>query len=406
MCARTAAFNVNVKNQLTSVGRSSCTYDTNGNLTFSALNGVAYGYNAENQLISVDTASNWRTEWVYDGRGRLRIRREYTWMSGWVLNSETRYVYDGMRVIQERNSSNTPTVSYTRGTDLSGGLEGAGGIGGLLARSHGYSSGTWSGHNFYHADGGGNVTMLIDNAGTPNVTVTYRYDPFGNTITTTGTNAANNVYRFSSKERHANTGIYYYGYRFYDPNLQRWPNRDPINELGFQVLHQGAGSATGSSGPNLYTFVSNEPVSAMDPFGLSLWVCTSRASGIIGINHAYMWDDRKETPKGQRDCSMQGSSGKRNTHDDSLKGPKPGVEPGWDIWYGPPDSGVRCERIPNSNGKEADAIKCCRDKANKGVWFPGLNDCHNPLDKCLKDAGISPRDIPPHKRFGKNRGVE
>ena len=125
MCARTTAFNVNVKNQLTSVGRSSCTYDTNGNLTFSALNGVAYGYNAENHLISVDTASNWRTEWVYDGRGRLRIRREYTWMSGWVLNSETRYVYDGMRVIQERNSSNTPTVSYTRGTDLSGGLEGA-----------------------------------------------------------------------------------------------------------------------------------------------------------------------------------------------------------------------------------------------------------------------------------------
>ncbi len=51
--------------------------------------------------------------------------------------------------------------------------------------------------------------MLTDNAGTPNVTATYRYDPFGNTITTTGTNAANNVYRFSSKERHANSGMYY-----------------------------------------------------------------------------------------------------------------------------------------------------------------------------------------------------
>src|SRR5438094_5567000 len=139
-------------------------------------------------------------------------------------NTIDRPLYDGMRVIQQRNSGNTPTVSYTRGNDLSGSLEGVGGIGGLLARSHGYSSGSWTGHNFYHADGGGNITMLIDNAGTPNVTATYRYDPFGNSISATGTNAVNNVYRFSSKERHAGSGMYYYGYRFYDPNLQRWPN--------------------------------------------------------------------------------------------------------------------------------------------------------------------------------------
>ena len=210
----TSAFNVDSKNQLTSVGGSSCTYDSNGNLTFSGPGAVTYSYDDENQLISAETASNWRTVFVYGGRGRLRIRREYTWISGWFLNSETHYVYDGMRVIQERNSSNTPTVSYTRGTDLSGGSEGAGGIGGLLARSHGYSSGTWAGHNFYHADGGGNVTMLIDNAGTPNVTATYRYDPFGNTISTSGTNATANVYRFSGKEQHANSALYYYGYRF------------------------------------------------------------------------------------------------------------------------------------------------------------------------------------------------
>jgi hypothetical protein len=43
-----------------------------------------------------------------------------------------------MRVIQERTT--VPTVSYTRGSDLSGSLEGAGGIGGLLARSHGCAS--------------------------------------------------------------------------------------------------------------------------------------------------------------------------------------------------------------------------------------------------------------------------
>lgn len=55
--------------------------------------------------------------------------------------------YSNMRVIQERDSNNVPTVAYTRGTDLSGSMEGgglprqsgatAGGIGGLLARSGG-----------------------------------------------------------------------------------------------------------------------------------------------------------------------------------------------------------------------------------------------------------------------------
>jgi hypothetical protein len=67
-----------------------------------------------------------------------------------------------MRVIQERDVNNTPTVSYTRGTDLSGSIEGAGGIGGMLARSSGYSGGNWSTHYFYHGDGNGNITYLVD----------------------------------------------------------------------------------------------------------------------------------------------------------------------------------------------------------------------------------------------------
>jgi hypothetical protein len=59
-------------------------------------------------------------------------RRRVTWeetkgSSGWGLASETRYVYDGMRVIQEWNINGVPTVAYTRGPDLSGTLEGAGG---------------------------------------------------------------------------------------------------------------------------------------------------------------------------------------------------------------------------------------------------------------------------------------
>src|SRR5207245_4656509 len=139
-------------------------------------------------------------------------------------------IYDGLRVIQERDGNNTPTVSYTRGNDLSGTLEGAGGIGGLLARSHGYSSGTWSTHNFYHADGNGNITYMVNSS--QSSVAAYKYDPFGNLISSSGTLAGANVDRFSSKEQHVNSGMYYYGFRFYDPNLQRWISRDPMDEQG------------------------------------------------------------------------------------------------------------------------------------------------------------------------------
>lgn len=170
----------------------------------------------------------------------------------WTLASATRHVYDGWRVIQERDASKVPTVSYTRGTDLSGSLEGAGGIGGLLARSHGYSSGNWTTHNFYHADGNGNITYLVNSSQT--VAASYRYDPFGNTLSSSGSLAGANVYRFSSKEFHATSGLYYYGYRFYDPSVQRWLNRDPIGERG---------------GFNLYALVGNDPPDRIDLLGLA-----------------------------------------------------------------------------------------------------------------------------------------
>jgi RHS repeat-associated protein len=156
-----------------------------------------------------------------------------------------------MRVIQERVGS--PTVSYTRGSDLSGSLEGAGGIGDLLARSHGYASsnGNWYVHNCYHADGNGNITYLVNSSQT--LAASYRYDPYGNTISSSGSLASANVYRFSSKEIHVNSGLYYYGYRWYAPNLQRWLNRDPIEELG---------------GINLYNYVLNNPINHADRDGL------------------------------------------------------------------------------------------------------------------------------------------
>ncbi len=282
-------FRVDVRNQLTNSPGSPVTtntFDGNGNMIETRQNMVytlAYDYDDENRLIryTYNTGSGpgkqpfGKSEYTHDGIGRARKRMDYTWNgSTWILNTTTEYIYDGMRVIQERNASNVPTVSYTRGTDLSGSLEGAGGIGGLLGRSHGYAStnGNWYTHNYYHADGNGNVTYLVN--GSQTLAASYRYDPFGNTTALSGTLANANVYRFSSKESSVwITGlgapeIYYYGYRWYAPNLQRWLNRDPIGETGFEtirnpVVHEYA------DGPNLYTFVLNDPFDKVDYLGLA-----------------------------------------------------------------------------------------------------------------------------------------
>jgi RHS repeat-associated protein len=263
-------FTVNDRNQATSVAGQTHTCDANGNLTSGG--GRSFSYNAENQLVSVSGGTSYRHDFVYDGLGRLRRRIDSYWNgSGWTAAAEMRYIYDGRRVIQERLGSNDPSVTYTRGLDLSGSLEGAGGIGGMLARSHGYSSstGSWSTHHFYHADAGGNITALVD--ASQFISATYRYDSFGNLLSSSGGMAASNRYRFSSKHWWGNPGLYYYGLRFYDPNLQRWINRDPIGELG---------------GINLYGFVGNDPLNLIDPDGRAVFLLPVVVGGAKAVGGA------------------------------------------------------------------------------------------------------------------------
>ncbi|HEV7925252.1 MAG TPA: RHS repeat-associated core domain-containing protein [Verrucomicrobiae bacterium] len=225
-------------------------YDGNGNLTNDGLR--SFAYDNENQLIQVWVANQWFSQFAYDAKMRRRIRQEYTWQSGaWVQTNEVYYVYDGNVVIQERNINNLPATTYTRGNDLSSSLEGSGGIGGLLSMTLNFESETLNSNSFfYHADGNGNVTMLINPS--QYIVAKYLYDAFGNVLSAAGSLAQANLYRFSSKEAHLNSGLVYYLYRYYDPNLQRWLNRDPILENG---------------AINLYSYVNNSPISGVDPFG-------------------------------------------------------------------------------------------------------------------------------------------
>ena len=125
-------WSINSLNQLPASPYGTWTYDSNGNLYTDGT--VYYGYDSENQLIWIDQTSYQRVEFTYDARGRMKIRKNYTWSSsGWSLAQTVNYIHDGMLVVQERVAS--ALVSYTRGVDMSGSFQGAGGIGGLLSRS-------------------------------------------------------------------------------------------------------------------------------------------------------------------------------------------------------------------------------------------------------------------------------
>ena len=79
----------------------------------------------------------------------------------------------------------------------------------------------------------------------------YRYDPFGRLLAQSGT--VTQPFQFATKRTDAGTGLVYYGYRFYVPEVGRWLTRDPLGEAGCL---------------NLYAFNGNNPVNWVDPFGL------------------------------------------------------------------------------------------------------------------------------------------
>jgi RHS repeat-associated protein len=155
-------------------------------------------------------------------------------------------VYDGWNLIAILNPQSSILASFMWGTDLSGSMQGAGGVGGLLAENL-----VGTGVQFAAYDGNGNVVALVS-ASNGATTANYAYGPFGELLAAYGVAAKLNEVLFSSKIYDWETGLYYYGYRYYNPSTGRWLSRDPLEELG---------------GANLYAFCNNCGINYFDPNG-------------------------------------------------------------------------------------------------------------------------------------------
>ena len=173
------------------------------------------------------------------------------WNGGpWVLDSDSRFVYDGWNLIAILHSDLSLQTSFMWGQDLSGTMDQAGGVGGLIMLTTHANPNT---NCFVSYDGNGNITALLDGAAGA-VVARYEYNAFGGIIRATGPLAKANPFRFSTKYHDEESGLLYYGYRYYSSGLGRWISREPNGE---------------ADSSHLFAFLGNSPVTFIDVLGLS-----------------------------------------------------------------------------------------------------------------------------------------
>jgi len=233
------------------------TYDSDGNLTSDGQ--FTNTWNGENRLTTIESLpavpdqAKIRLEFTYDYVGRRVTKTVLSGHngSGYQQTNEVTFVYDGWNLIaaldEDLVGGTTSTNFYLWGLDLSGSLQGAGGVGGLLATCQDGAS------YFACMDGNGNVMALVD-ATDGTLAGEYEYGPFGEPLKALGDAAEKNAVRFSSKYTDTESRLLYYGYRYLDPSTGRWPSRDPVQEKG---------------GANIYGFVDNNALSEVDVIGLA-----------------------------------------------------------------------------------------------------------------------------------------
>lgn len=239
---------VNALNQLVSTECVKYEYDRCGRLIKKLIgnNSVEYAYDGLDRLISL-TNENRQTRYCYDYDNR-RLSKSSGIIDEnncWIEHETVHYLYQGKNEIGA--SDNQGRLFELRVLGFGQGAE----IGAAVAIEY-------EGRCFAPVhDHNGSVVSLVD-ALTGRVEETYKYTAFGEEeiFDSSGQRKAKafNSWRYASKRVDEESGLVFFGRRYYDTEVGRWITPDPIGLEG---------------GANVYAYVFNNPLSYFDLYGLS-----------------------------------------------------------------------------------------------------------------------------------------
>jgi RHS repeat-associated protein len=229
-------------------------YDAVGNLTSTRTGATptTFAYNALNQLVSKEGGTDsTAATYTWDGEHRL-----VSVTSG---PASTIMSYDGNRALTAiRHSTNGTDISDRRFVSPEGVIREERTANGQIAKRFydgGFSleGGPTAGQYFYARDHLGSVRGLTDIDGT--VRADYIYDPWGACTKVGGDLEAD--HRYAGMFWIDEAALHHTAFRWYDSTVARWLSRDPLD------------NAETRESPNLYSYVTNDPIARTDPSGLA-----------------------------------------------------------------------------------------------------------------------------------------
>ncbi len=202
---------------------NSLAYDVDGNM-FNNQGKQSYTWDAANRLIGISyTGTNQTTVFGYDGMNRVVAIYEKV---GNTNTSEKHFIWEGIRVVEERDGGNNVTNQLFDQGEQRGSLS-----------------------LYYMRDHLGSIRGMVDS--TNSIRTLYDYDPWGQRTKLSGDLDCD--LGFTGHYTHATSGLVMAPFRFYSTEFGRWLSRDPLEEEG---------------GINLYEYAESNPVRFSDPSGL------------------------------------------------------------------------------------------------------------------------------------------
>jgi RHS repeat-associated protein len=236
-------YTTNGLNQYSAAGGAGFTYDANGNLiTAPDPNGqtVTYTYDVENRLV----AASGGVQLGYDPLGRL------AWTTG--SPSFTSFLYDGDALIAEYDWGGTLTERYVHGGNAAADDP--------IFWYHGAAVGIANRRQLF-GDPQGSIVAITDGYGIR--TNVNAYDEYG---IPGSANAGR--FQYTGQIWMPELGMYHYKARLYSPTLGRFLQTDPVGYTG---------------GINLYAYVGDDPINAVDPTGEAAWLIARQTP--YGVRH-------------------------------------------------------------------------------------------------------------------------